>query len=59
VSFACAAVQFILREAASWGADVEVLAEMQFDVPQVHKFHKRKSVDIAVDLIRVGKRAPS
>ena len=49
------ALQHILRTAASWGAEAEVLAEMKFDVPQMHKFHKRKSVDIAVDFIRLCK----
>lgn len=30
----------------------EVLCELRFDVPQLYKFHKRKEVDIAVDLWR-------
>lgn len=28
----------------------------QFDVPMMYKFHKKKSVDIAVDFLRFGKR---
>jgi predicted RNA methylase len=47
--------QHIIRTAASWGAHCEVLAEMKFDVPQMHKFHKHKSVDIDVDFIRLSK----
>ncbi|KAF3774121.1 Methyltransferase-like protein 5 [Nymphaea thermarum] len=30
----------------------EVLCELRFDVPQMYKFHKKKEVDIAVDLWR-------
>jgi hypothetical protein len=38
---------------SSWGMDFTVVAEMKFDLPQTYKFHAQKSVDIAVDLIRV------
>ncbi|WCJ42516.1 rRNA N6-adenosine-methyltransferase METTL5 [Euphorbia peplus] len=30
----------------------EVLSELRYDVPQMYKFHKKKEVDIAVDLWR-------
>ncbi|CAO2841911.1 unnamed protein product [Amaranthus hypochondriacus] len=30
----------------------EVLCELRYDVPQLYKFHKKKEVDIAVDLWR-------
>ncbi|OVA08584.1 hypothetical protein BVC80_209g330 [Macleaya cordata] len=30
----------------------EVICELRFDVPQLYKFHKKKEVDIAVDLWR-------
>ncbi|KAF5178188.1 Methyltransferase-like protein [Thalictrum thalictroides] len=30
----------------------EVLCELRFDVPQLYKFHKKKEVDVAVDLWR-------
>ncbi|MQM04863.1 hypothetical protein Taro_037668 [Colocasia esculenta] len=30
----------------------EVLCELRFDVPQMYKFHKKKEVDVAVDLWR-------
>lgn len=33
--------------------DVAVVAEMKFDIPKMYKFHKEKSLDVAVDLIRV------
>ncbi|CAA7401694.1 unnamed protein product [Spirodela intermedia] len=33
-------------------ATAEVLCELRFDVPQMYKFHKKKEVDVAVDLWR-------
>ncbi|XWS72053.1 hypothetical protein CRYUN_Cryun02cG0007700 [Craigia yunnanensis] len=33
-------------------SSAEVLCELRFDVPQLYKFHKKKEVDIAVDLWR-------
>ncbi len=31
---------------------MEVLAQLRWDIPQMYKFHKQRSVDIAVDFIR-------
>ncbi|KAG9456154.1 hypothetical protein H6P81_000662 [Aristolochia fimbriata] len=39
-----------LREFNAKSADV--LCELRFDVPQLYKFHKKKEVDVAVDLWR-------
>lgn len=33
-------------------SSAEVLCELRFDVPQLYKFHKKREVDIAVDLWR-------
>ncbi|KAL3535718.1 hypothetical protein ACH5RR_004179 [Cinchona calisaya] len=33
-------------------SSAEVLCELRYDVPQLYKFHKKKEVDIAVDLWR-------
>ena len=44
---------FLQQQVTSWGYAFHVVAEMQFDLPQVYRFHKDKSRDIAVDLIRV------
>uniref|UniRef100_A0A7N0TJC2 Methyltransferase-like protein 5 n=1 Tax=Kalanchoe fedtschenkoi TaxID=63787 RepID=A0A7N0TJC2_KALFE len=33
-------------------ASAEVICELRYDVPQMYKFHKKKDVDIAVDLWR-------
>jgi hypothetical protein len=41
----------LIRE--SWGLNVEVVAQMKFDIPNMYKFHKQKSVDVDVDLIRI------
>ena len=32
--------------------NIEVLAELKFDVPKMYKHHKQKSKDIFVDLYR-------
>ena len=38
-----------------WGyPDVQVVAEMEFDVPQMYRFHNEKSRDVQVDLIRIN-----
>lgn len=44
---------YLMRKIREWGMTVEVVAEMRFELPQTYKFHKEKSVDIEVDLIRV------
>jgi predicted RNA methylase len=44
---------YLVRKIQEWGMKVEVVAEMRFELPQTYKFHKEKSVDIEVDLIRV------
>lgn len=33
-------------------SSAEVLCELRFGVPQLYKFHKKREVDIAVDLWR-------
>ena len=45
---------FLIRQVqGNWGMQIQVMAEMRFDLPQTYKFHQKKSVDIQVDLIRV------
>eukprot|EP00127_Corallochytrium_limacisporum_P007014 Clim_evm22s240 gene=Clim_evmTU22s240 len=45
---------YILKTLQKWGHDeVEVVAEMKFEVPKMYRFHKDKSRDIEVDLIRI------
>lgn len=44
----------LLRKVSEWGMEATVVAEMKFDLPNTYKFHKSKSVDIEVDLLRVS-----
>ncbi|KAK3588191.1 hypothetical protein CHS0354_012252 [Potamilus streckersoni] len=44
--------EHIQKKAAEWGVDIEVVAELRFDLANTYKFHKKKSVDIEVDFIR-------
>uniref|UniRef100_A0A2P2JX83 Methyltransferase-like protein 5 n=1 Tax=Rhizophora mucronata TaxID=61149 RepID=A0A2P2JX83_RHIMU len=44
-----------VKRAALWdlgASSAEVLCELRFDVPQLYKFHKKREVDVAVDLWR-------
>ena len=42
----------MIRE--DWGfPESDVVAEMRFDIPKSYKFHKSKSKDVEVDLIRI------
>ena len=36
-----------------WNLSFTVVAEMQFDIDRMYKFHKEKTKDVAVDLIRI------
>jgi rRNA N6-adenosine-methyltransferase METTL5 len=44
--------QHLVKTIESWGYEVHVIAEMKFDIPNMYKFHQKKSVDVDVDLIR-------
>lgn len=44
---------FLLRTIHEWGHTATVVAEMSFDVKQMYQFHKLKTKDIDVDLIRI------
>lgn len=56
--FACCSFQYLFKQAEEWGVDITVLAQLRFDIPATYKFHKRRSVDVEVDLIRLQKRSP-
>jgi rRNA N6-adenosine-methyltransferase METTL5 len=43
------------RLAESRGYKIEVVAEMKYDIPKTFKYHKEKSKDVAVDLLRFEK----
>ena len=40
--------EFIGKQAAKWGAKMEVVAELRYNLPATYKVHKKKSVDIKV-----------
>ncbi len=42
----------VLKKAAEWGAEAEVVAQLRYDLPASYKHHKKASVDIDVDFIR-------
>lgn len=42
----------IERKCHEWAVEMEVLAELRFDLPKTYKFHKKASVDVEVDFIR-------
>lgn len=46
--------QYLIKTVESWGYEVEVVAEMKFDIPKLYKFHSKDNVDVDVDLIRVN-----
>ncbi|KAI9502224.1 Methyltransferase-like protein 5 [Coemansia spiralis] len=48
---------YIVRKAKSWGFECDVLAELKFDIPMMYKFHKKKSVDVGVDLVRLYRKS--
>eukprot|EP01127_Copromyxa_protea_P004409 TRINITY_DN14273_c0_g1_i1.p1 TRINITY_DN14273_c0_g1~~TRINITY_DN14273_c0_g1_i1.p1 ORF type:complete len:232 (+),score=53.45 TRINITY_DN14273_c0_g1_i1:29-697(+) len=42
----------VLKKGSQLGAECKVVAEMRFDIPNMYRCHKEKSVDVAVDLIQ-------
>jgi predicted RNA methylase len=46
--------QYLIKTVESWGYEVDVVAEMKFDIPKLYKFHSKDNVDVDVDLIRVN-----
>ncbi|PRP80636.1 methyltransferase-like protein 5-like [Planoprotostelium fungivorum] len=45
--------EYILKKCEEWGVQAEVVAQLRWDIPKMYKFHKQKSADIQVDLIRI------
>ena len=44
------------RASKDFDLDSQVIAEMKFDIPKSYKFHKKESLDIAVDLLRFERK---
>lgn len=52
---------FLLEKARrDWNVESQVIAQLRYDIPKMYKFHKKKSKDIEVDLLRfeLPERAP-
>ena len=45
--------EHIKKKASEWGVNMEVLAELRFNLAASYKFHRKKTVDIEVDFIRI------
>lgn len=44
--------EHIKKKADDWGIKMEILAQLRFDIKNIYKCHKKKSVDIEVDFIK-------
>lgn len=47
--------EHIFKKAREWGASIEVVAELRYNLDATYKFHKQRSVDIEVDLLRLSR----
>ena len=43
----------VKKKASEWGVKMDVLAELRFDLPASYKFHRKKTIDIEVDFVRI------
>lgn len=43
---------YVVSRMEQAGCDVEILAELRYDLPKTYKFHKKQSLDVFVDFIR-------
>ena len=44
---------YVMKKAKEdWKVDVQVLAQLRYDLPATYKHHKKSSVDIEVDFVR-------
>ena len=46
--------EHVLKKAEDWGARAEVVAQLRYDLPASYKHHKKASVDIDVDFVRLS-----
>mmetsp|Transcript_20545 Transcript_20545/g.35436 ORF Transcript_20545/g.35436 Transcript_20545/m.35436 type:complete len:269 (+) Transcript_20545:48-854(+) len=44
---------FLLTKIGQWGCKAEVLAQLKFELPKSYQFHRKQTLDIDVDLIRI------
>ncbi len=46
---------FLRKKAKNeWGVGFQVLAQVNFDIKKIYKFHRKQSADVEVDLIRLS-----
>ncbi|XP_060572405.1 rRNA N6-adenosine-methyltransferase METTL5-like [Ruditapes philippinarum] len=46
--------EHIQKKASDWNVDLEIIAELKFNIENTYKCHKKKSVDIEVDFLRMS-----
>lgn len=46
----------IKRRCDKWNVDMDVIAELRFDLPATYRFHKQRSADVEVDFIKFSIR---
>ncbi|GAB1597996.1 methyltransferase-like protein 5 [Argonauta hians] len=46
--------EYIKKKAAEWNVDIEIIAQLRYNIENNYKCHKKKSVDIDVDFIRLS-----
>ncbi|KAG0006144.1 Methyltransferase-like protein 5 [Modicella reniformis] len=51
--------EHVLKKAKEWGVECEVLAELKYNLDKSYQFHKKQSLDIAVDFLRFEKKPRS
>lgn len=45
--------EHVKKKTTEWGVKLDILAELKFDLAASYKFHRKKTVDIEVDFIRI------
>lgn len=50
---------FFQKKASELGVTMQVLAELRFNLPATYRFHKKRSVDVEVDLLRFESKPDS
>lgn len=43
---------YVIKKAEEWNCNVEVVAELKYDLPKTYRFHKKQSLDVYVDFVR-------
>jgi len=46
----------VVKKAKDWGVNIKVIAELRYDLPATYKHHKKNSLDIQVDFIRLSSK---